>query len=150
MKLTPKEYQKHWRAKNPDYHKNYKKTWAEKNPNYYVSYRGNIKNRAKSLIAAAANRCKKHNSSVSITEEWLIQKLVEGTCEISKLPFDFSNPKDTKNNLYAPSLDRIDSANRDYTPENTRVVIWGVNRLHGDDTLESMIPIMEALLKHLK
>lgn len=157
MKLSKSEYQKQWRSKNPDYHKNwlsenkdYQKNWLAKNPNYQKAYRLNLENRANILIGAAKNRCKKRNAVVSITMDWIISKLKNGVCEISGLNFNLEAPTKTKNNLYAPSLDRIDSLNPNYTPENTKVVIWGVNRLHGDDSLDSVIPILKAVLANHK
>jgi hypothetical protein len=146
MSFSQKEYQKLWRAKNPNYHKD----WAVKNPEYYKKYYTSLNKRATRLIAAAKYRAKKKNAKVTITLEWLISKLKTGVCEITNLPFDFSLPNSTKNNLNSPSLDRIDSSNPNYTLENTRVVLWAVNRLHGDDTLESLSPILEKVLDYLK
>jgi hypothetical protein len=139
MSPSSKEYQRQWRAKNPNYHKNYL-------DNYRLTLIGRVNN----LIGAAKYRSKNKNGEVTITPDWLLGKLNLGFCEITGLPFDFSSPVNTKNNLNAPSLDRIDSSNPNYSVENTRVVLWAVNRLHGDDTLESLLPILEAVVTHLK
>ena len=75
------------------------------------------------------------------------KKIQKGKCELTGLPFDLSTPQNTKNNPYSPSLDRIDSKNKNYTPENTRVVLSAVNMALNEFGLEVMKPIMKKLLK---
>jgi hypothetical protein len=83
---------------------------------------------------------------VTITREWIEDKLSQGFCELTKIPFDFEPPKDKNvTNPYAPSLDKIDSANPDYTPENTRVVLVGVNLALNTYGLDAMMPIFKKL-----
>jgi len=54
-------------------------------------------------------------------------------CELSGLQFElFRGPRSP----YSPSVDRIDSS-KPYTPENCRVILWGLNAAFaewGEDT----------------
>lgn len=97
--------------------------------------------RAKHLLASAKNRCKK----VTITSDWIVEKLKQGVCELTGLPFDLSKHDNFVKNPYSPSLDRIDSKLHEYTPENTRVVIWAANCAINEFGLETMRPIFKKL-----
>jgi len=102
--------------------------------------------RAGILINAAKRRCKTSQGKVSITLNWVKNKLETGVCELTGIDFDFNKPQNGYNNAYAPSLDRIDSKNPNYSPENTRVVLAAVNRAlneHGDKYL---LPILKAMV----
>jgi hypothetical protein len=99
--------------------------------------------RAKYLISTAKYRCQK----VTITSDWVIEKLKRGICELTGLPFDLSKQESFVRNPYSPSLDRIDSKLQEYTPENTRLVIWAVNCAINEFGLETMKPIFKKLAK---
>lgn len=100
------------------------------------------KNRAKKLLKSAKNRCK---GKVSIDQSWVEQKLVEGICELTGLPFDFVGNRMGSLNPFSPSLDRVDNSNRDYSPENTRVVLTCVNFALNQFGLETMLPVFKKL-----
>lgn len=102
--------------------------------------------RAGILLNAAKRRCQKSLGVVTIDENWVLEKLKTGVCELTKLPFDFNPAKTGHHNAYSPSLDRIDSNNPNYSLENTRVVLASVNRAlneHGDKYL---LPILKAMV----
>ena len=120
---------------------------TKKMTNYSATKANTIEGRAKKLVSAAKVRAKKNNSKLEITYEWVAEKIQNGVCELTGLPFDLNSPQNTKNNPYSPSLDRIDSKNKDYTPENTRVVLSAVNMALNEFGLDVMKPIMEKLLK---
>lgn len=106
--------------------------------------------RANKLLNGAKRRCSKSNGIVSITQDWIEAKLNNGFCELTNLPFDLLPSEHSFNNAYAPSLDRIDSKNKDYSPENTRVVLAAVNRAineHGDRYL---LPILKAMVQGIE
>ena len=52
--------------------------------------------------------------------------LRQGHCKLSGVKFVYKGGKDGKRNLYAPSIDRIDSR-KGYVPGNVMFVCWGVN-----------------------
>ena len=82
--------------------------------------------------------------------QWIEQKLLKGTCEFTNLLFDFSFTGDKKQNAYALSLDRIDSSNKNYTPENTRVVLCAVNLALNQFDEQKILPILEAMVTSIK
>ena len=99
--------------------------------------------KATQLLSSAKNRC----SKVTITSDWIAEKLKQGVCELTGLPFDLSKHKNFVRNPYSPSLDRINNKLHEYTPENTRVVIWSVNCAINEFGLETMLPIFKKLAK---
>ena len=58
-----------------------------------------------------------------LTPEWILEKLEQGVCEVTGLPFTYGVEA---RNPWSPSLDRIDPS-IGYTLENTRVVVWIYN-----------------------
>jgi hypothetical protein len=102
--------------------------------------------RAKKLISAAKRRASKNSSIVSVDANWVAQKIEMGVCEVTGLSFDLSNSNRFTHNPFSPSLDRIDSSNKNYTPDNTRVVLTGVNIALGQWGIIEMLPILKALI----
>ena len=103
---------------------------------------------AGSLLNDAKTRCKKRKEGICmLTREWIKEKLVEG-CALTGLPFEFHSSGGPLSR--SPSLDRINSSNKDYTIENCRVVCYQVNcALNKFSEMESL-PILEALVLGLK
>jgi hypothetical protein len=102
--------------------------------------------RAKMLLSAAKSRSKEKGSECSITESWVLEKLKTGCCELTGLSFDLSSTSRVRKNPFSPSLDRVNSLDLNYSPENTRVVLTAVNESlnqHGEDT---MLPILKAMV----
>jgi len=132
-----------------EFHKNYKtkdkKQYNCKTCQIKISKDYSKQNPDKVLFGGAKYRAKKYGGKITITPNWILKKLQAGICELTGLPFDFSKMEGQHKNPYSPSLDRIDSKNRDYTPENTRVVLTGVNMALNEQTLETMKPIFKAL-----
>ena len=106
--------------------------WVEKNEF--------IKRRASHMLRAAGYR----SNEVSISQEWILEKLKLGKCELTGLPFDFYST-DFSRNPYAPSLDRKDSSNKAYSESNTRVVLFAVNAALNEWGLETLKPIFKIL-----
>jgi hypothetical protein len=111
----------------------------------------NPKYRASLILKRAEYRClKKEKGSVTISAKEIELRIIKGTCEFTGLPFDLKQPINAKNNLYAPSLDRIDNSNPDYSLTNTRLVLVGVNQTlneHGD---QSVLPILKAMVSAIE
>jgi hypothetical protein len=117
---------------------------------YTKKYNSSAHGRANKLFNAAKRRCSKSNGIVSISQQWIEEKLILGVCELTNLPFDLLPTKTSYNNAYAPSLDRINSKDPNYSPENTRVVLASVNRAlneHGDKYL---LPILKAMIQGIE
>ena len=85
---------------------------------------------ATQLLAAAKKRARKKGGTVTITLQWIKNILSLGRCQGSIPPLQFEIEK--ASTPFSPSLDRIDSLNRDYTPENTRIVCWCINAMRSN------------------
>jgi hypothetical protein len=107
------------------------------NPNY----------RAGLILTRAKRRCtEKQKGKVTITQEDIARKILNGVCEFTGLPFDLKQTVNSKNNLYAPSLDRIDNNNPDYSSANTRLVLVGVNQTLNEHGERAVLPILKAMV----
>ncbi len=115
---------------------------AIKQKSYNQQYALSIRGRAKKLW----HRAKKRNADCEITEAWIIKKLIQGHCELSGLPFDLTPSTRHRTNPYAPSLDRINSDIKNYTPENTRLVLASVNLALNEFGTDIMLPILKAMV----
>lgn len=108
-----------------------------------------IENIAKQLISSAKKRAKERSASVTIDYNWAISKLRTGVCEFTGLSFKLSG-NGTKNPRSA-SIDRIDSKNRNYTPENSRLVLFAVNcALMGFGVTADHMEIIERMAVSMK
>ena len=85
--------------------------------------------KAKYLINQAKNRAKKNGGTCDLDPDWLENILLYGRCIKTGIPFELKgvNKGSGRPHPYAPSLDRIDSNNPDYTYENVNVVVWSYN-----------------------
>jgi hypothetical protein len=105
-----------------------------------------IKGTAKRLIRTAERNSRKRNHpSPTITWRDIFPALERGTCDLSRLPFDFKLRQGQGRRPYAPSLDRPNSS-KPYTKKNFRVVLWAVNS--GCDTwgLKAYLKIAQAVI----
>lgn len=106
---------------------------------------------ASTLLTHARNRCfgspsrvasgrMPTNGNVTITLNWLIERIEKGICEATgdKLTTQTKQPN-------TASLDRIDPNNPDYTPENCRIVTWQFNNMKGAFTDEEFIRVAKQL-----
>lgn len=154
---------------NGDVFYQYRKIIAEWSSPYFVEYwlkpekfkqhnftnrsgdQRDLSNVARNLLNGAKNRCKgcpsrtaagrpPTNGKVSITKDWIVEKIKQGFCEATgdKLTIKPRQPN-------TASLDRIDSKNPDYTPENCRIVTWQFNNMRGNYSDEEFIRVAEAL-----
>ena len=78
---------------------------------------------ARELLSSAKSRVKKRGAIVTITKEWILDRLRIGRCELTGICFELDLPNSAK----SPSLDRKNNLIRDYTPENTMLVLNQVN-----------------------
>jgi len=114
--------------------------WALANP---------IKYRARTLIAGAKARAKARGNDFDLTEEWVINKLKNGMCEITTTSF-FIKPYSRRSEYkrvhpHSPSLDQI-APSGGYTMDNVQVVCDQVNKFKGDRHTSSMVEIAQNFL----
>ena len=114
---------------------------TERSNEFYRSISG----RAKTLYSSAKRRSEQY-SEFDISSEWIEQKLIQGYCEITKIPFDFYPHTIYNKNPYAPSIDRKDST-KGYTKENVRIVLWQVNLMRGEMTDEEVSVICKKFIE---
>ena len=103
------------------------------------------KSKAKQLIKGAKQR-----GQVTISLKWLEQKLENGICELSGLPFNLINSGKYSKNPYAPSLDRINANDKEYSTNNTRLVLSCINQALNQYGLEHFLKIAQAVINRQK
>jgi len=100
-------------------------------------YNATTKGRAYKLWRSATKRHK----VVTITPEWVAEKLSSGKCSMTGLTLRMEHWRDAGDrHPRSPSLDRIDPK-KGYTPDNVRIVCWQVNlarNSYGDEALYEM------------
>jgi hypothetical protein len=104
---------------------------------------------AKVMLRNMTNRCVKLGLVCTLDEKWILEKFA-GRCELTGMPFDLEAGKrglaGVHFNPYAPSIDR--KVRGDYTPENCRMVLVGINfgmNCWGEEAYRN---IAKAYLKH--
>ena len=95
-------------------------------------FNSSLRARSRALIAGARYRAKTSGAVVSLTREWLLEKLRTGVCERTGIPFRFDIERGHRNraNSFSPSLDRRDP-HGPYSEDNVDVVCWIFNRAKG-------------------
>ena len=127
---------------SPNSFENHKRLQSKSNALYVTQSSG----RANTLINSAKRRCANRGRGlVTIDTDWIVRKIEIGFCELTGLPFDMSKPNGSQTNPYAPSLDRIDNSNPDYSKSNTRVVLSIINTALADHGLCVLLPVVKAL-----
>lgn len=80
-------------------------------------------NAGKYLYNHTRHRAKDRGLSFTLTEEWFVEKVKAGVCELTGLPFG----KILENDPYAPSPDRIVNE-IGYEDGNGRMILWWLNQ----------------------
>jgi len=109
-----------------------------------------IPGKSSRLFSSCKRRAKISGGIVTINKDWIEKKLIEGVCELTKLPFNFSNRGKFTRQPYAPSIDKKDAKNPDYTPENSRLVLWAVNCTMSEYGMDIMLPILKKITENAK
>jgi hypothetical protein len=155
-KSCVKEYNRKQYAENADYKVKRKarqqeymkdpekvKAAALRSKKFYESMKG----RALTLFKSATDRGDQYEE-FDVTVEWIEEKLRDGVCEVTGIPFDFGKHSTYSKNPFAPSIDRKDST-KGYTKDNVRIVLWQVNLMRGEMTDEEVLEICKAVVKGL-
>lgn len=103
--------------------------------------------RSKSLIKAAKQRVMKTGGKVTISVNWVEEQIVKGECALTGVKFDLNPSTKTWKNPYSPSLDRIDSSDKNYSFENTRVICTWANLALNEFGEEIFKEMIESYLK---
>lgn len=103
------------------------------------------KSRAFELLNAAHARASQHGVPITITVDWVLERLNAGRCEVTDIPFRRSGVVGLRSS-FSPSIDRKEPA-LGYTPENSRLVIWCYNSAKSSGTDEDVMKMAEALVR---
>ena len=98
-----------------------------------------IRAQAAKLVSTARKNMKRkgRQSEVTVTKEDIAARIAKGYCEVTGVAFVLDNPypregrPKTPSDPLAPSLDRIDSDDENYSPENVQVVTNFFNNAKG-------------------
>ena len=112
----------------------------------YKNRRATPHYKAKHLISTAKHR----SDVVTVTWQWVKEKIDNGFCELTGLPFDLDAQPGFSKNPYSPSIDRINSKIHEYTPENTRIVLHFVNQALNEYDQKTALPILKAMVKAIQ
>jgi hypothetical protein len=111
-----------------------------------LNYSQTITGRAKRLMDGARERAQRYSIPITITQEWIEDRLRAGRCEVTGMLLDLTRHPKFRVNPFAPSLDRFDAA-RGYTPENTRMTTWHYNMSKGQYSDDSVYEMALAVVK---
>lgn len=120
----------------------------EKWRTYHGSERG-LETVVLNLFHQARARAVKYNGQFALTKDWIRERVIRG-CAVTGLQFDLAGNGKGHGNSRSPSLDRIDNDNRNYTPENTRVVCYQVNLAKGWWSDRETLFVLRKFVRHLE
>src|SRR5882672_6125195 len=123
--------------------------YREKEPGYYQSYRtGQLEKRPwRYVFQARRLDAAKRNIEFTLTDEWCALQWT-GRCELTGIQFE-RNPKKARGPYpFSCSLDRIE-ANKGYTPDNCRFILFGCNSAKGSGSDADLYRIALALIAKL-
>lgn len=124
----------------------YTKEWGKRNKDKRLATKRKIgksfKGRFQSMMDNMRSRNTRLGVKLDIDRDWLMQKIQNGFCEVSGLPFDLSGAFKAD---FAPSVDRI-KPKEPYSKDNCRVIAWVINRALSDKGLEAMCDIFQRII----
>ena len=106
--------------------------------------------KATRLYSSCLRRAKLSGAKVTIDKNWILERLENGICELTSMPFSFEGRGEYTRQPHAPSIDRIDPKNKNYTPDNCRLVLWAVNCSMAEYGEEVMLPIFEKIIENVR
>lgn len=103
---------------------------------------------ASNLVNGAKKRCRLRGGSVTISQKRVRQVILENKCQITGLPFQLFG-KDQVKNPFSPSLDRKNNKDRNYSNENTQVILNAINLAKNEWEEEDLKIIVPAYARAL-
>lgn len=91
----------------------------------------------------ALQRSRKLNLEFTLTKEYLYEKILDGHCEVTGVPLDFSGGV---RKPYTPSLDRI-IPELGYVPGNVQLVCWIYNSAKSTFTHADVVAFAKLITK---
>ena len=131
------ERQKRYYEENKEAISERRKGWYEKNP---------VSATIISLYRTAKNRAKAKGLPFTLTKEWVVERIEWGKCELSGIPFNLEVGRGVSG-PFSPSIDKI-VPELGYTPENSRMILCGINSLKSTGTDEEMWKIINAMIDY--
>lgn len=104
------------------------------------------KGRAIKLFEGAARRAKQKGREISITKEWIEERLISAQCEVTGIQFEMSLLEhDYKNqHPFAPSIDHKNNEHG-YTPENCQLILFALNAEKSEFSFEKVKRLAQAI-----
>jgi hypothetical protein len=99
-----------------------------------------------SLLFSTKARAKKLGVEFTLTHEWLKEKVNNGVCELSDVPFSFDAT--ASYDPFTPSICRLDPT-KGFIPSNSKVVVWMLAREFGGDSIGDVIRVNEGFFTKL-
>lgn len=121
-----------------------------KNAKHYLDNIGKtrtLEGAAKQLLKGARCRAKEHNALCDLTLDWVTQRLLE-KCAVTKIAFKIEADGRKNRSPFAPSIDRINNKNRNYTMDNSQIVLLAVNQAKSDFEDKEIIPILKIMVEN--
>jgi hypothetical protein len=131
-KATILERERQRRLANPEKMRTWQRDWRTKNP-------------ASSMWSSTKKSARVQGVPFDLDKEWFSERLLDGTCEMSGLPFEVERGIGFGRNPNAPSVDRI-KAGGPYTKANCRLILWGLNRALSNLGEDYYLKIARAIL----
>lgn len=124
-----------WKSANPENRKKYHSNWRINNLN---------KSRSGTLIREIKRKSKKILIPTDIDKDFILQKLENGRCEITGIPFEIV--KAGKPSPRSPSLDRI-VPHLGYVKSNVRMILYAINTFKNRWSDDDIYPIAKEFCR---
>lgn len=131
-----REASRRWAAMNRDRKRQADSRWAKKHP-------------MRKLLINCRNNAKRRGLECSLTLEDIERMITPMTCSATGLVLLWEHLGESRNNPWAPSIDRIDCS-KGYVPDNVRVVCWAFNQARGEWPDDVLRTLFEAGLRALR
>lgn len=130
--------------KDPKQHSEYNNQWAKDHPKRVAAknkkWRMTRKGQACQMHHRKAAQCREQDIEYSLSRDWYLEHLNRG-CELTGIEFR------REVSPYAASVDRVNPKDG-YTPENSRMILFGLNALKGTGTDQDMYDITKRFISN--
>lgn len=131
------------KAYNRQYSAEFRKTNEYKQEFKNVMAKWRAENPAKKILSNIKTR-----NNIDLDEEWIQERLDNGICEVTGIPFEFpeygSNKRGFNHHPWTASVDKIDPS-KGYRKDNCQLVVWAYNRAKGLWDEDVMIKLAKGM-----